>query len=380
MPATPILRLRGAACALAFIALAALAACSRSEAPRAPAAVPVTITRATLQDVPVRLDAPGSVEAVNSVAVTAQIDGQLLESLVQDGADVEKGQLLFRIDPRPAEAALRQAEAELARARALLAEARSRVERYAPVADKGYVSADQMQQYRTAPAAAAGAVRVDEANVAAARLELGYTEIRAPIAGRLGRILVQPGNVVRANGGTPLVTINQIAPIYVGFALPGRILGRLLAAQSAAPLAVAARVPGLAAPVDGRVAFIDNAVDTATGTIRLRGEFANAGHLLWPGQLVGVSLTLGIDRAAVVLPDGAVRNGPDGTYVFIVCEDGSAAQRRVAVARVADGQAVIESGLEAGETVVLDGQSRVQDGTPLAFDRPAADGAADAAR
>ena len=357
-----------------------LAACSRSEAPRAPVAVPVTITRAVLRDVPVRLDAPGSVEAINSVAVTAQIDGQLLESLVRDGADVEKGQLLFRIDPRPAEAALRQAEAELVRARALLAEARSRVERYAPVADRGYVSADQMQQYRTAQAATAGAVRVDEANVAAARLELGYTEIRAPIAGRLGRILVQPGNVVRANGGAPLVTINQIAPIYVSFSLPASALGRLLAAQKAAPLAVEARVPGLAAPAEGRVAFIDNAVDTTTGTIRMRGEFANAEHLLWPGQLVGVGLTLGVDANAVVLPDGAVRNGPDGSYVFIVREAGSAAQRAVGVARVADGLAVIESGLEAGETVVLDGQSRVQDGSPLAFDPPAADGSADAAQ
>jgi len=375
MQPIPLTLFRGAACA--FV-LSLLAACSRSEVPQGTMAVPVTITRAVLRDVPLLLNAPGNVEAVHSVAVTAQIDGQLLESLVRDGADVAKDQLLFRIDPRPARAALRQAEAELERARALLAEASSRVERYGSVADRGYVSADQMQQYRTAHAAAAGTVQVDEANVAAARLELGYTEIRAPIAGRLGRILVQPGNVVSANGGDPLVTINQIAPIYVSFAVPASALGRLLAAQNAAPLRVEARVPGLPGPIEGRVAFIDNAVDTATGTIRLRGEFANEDHLLWPGQLVSVSLTLGVDENAVVLPDGAVRNGPEGTYVFVVDDEGRAVQRRVGVARVADGLAVIEDGVDVGDTVVLDGQSRVQDGALLAFDPPAVDDSVEA--
>ena len=375
MQPIPLTLFRGAACA--FV-LSLLAACSRSEVPQGTMAVPVTITRAVLRDVPLLLNAPGNVEAVHSVAVTAQIDGQLLESLVRDGADVAKDQLLFRIDPRPARAALRQAEAELERARALLAEASSRVERYGSVADRGYVSADQMQQYRTAHAAAAGTVQVDEANVAAARLELGYTEIRAPIAGRLGRILVQPGNVVSANGGDPLVTINQIAPIYVSFAVPASALGRLLAAQNAAPLRVEARVPGLPGPIEGRVAFIDNAVDTATGTIRLRGEFANEDHLLWPGQLVSVSLTLGVDENAVVLPDGAVRNGPEGTYVFVVDGEGRAVQRRVGVARVADGLAVIEDGVDVGDTVVLDGQSRVQDGALLAFDPPAVDDSVEA--
>lgn len=358
----------------------ALVACSDERAPPKPAAVPVTVTRAVARDVPVLVSAPGSVETINSVAVRAQIEGQLIESQVKDGADVERDQLLFRIDPRPAQAALQQAQSALAKDQATLAQARSQVERYRDVAAKGYISADQMEQYRTNLGVAQAAVKVDEANVAAATLTLGYTQIRAPIAGRIGRILVQPGNVVKAGDANPLVVINQIEPIYVNFALPSSLLGRVLAAQRQAPLAVRANVIGIDAPVEGKVAFVDNAVDTTTGTIKLRGEFANAEHVLWPGQLVGVSLTLGHDANAVVLPDAAVQNGPNGNYVFVVKADGRAEQRAVKIARIVEGQAVIESGLAVGETVVLDGQSRVEDGTPLKIDAPAgAEPAAEAA-
>lgn len=365
------------AAAFVWSAGAVLGACSSERAPPKPAAVPVTVTRAVARDMPVLVSAPGSVETINSVAVRAQIEGQLLESLVEDGADVAKGQLLFRIDPRPAQAALQQAQSTLAKDQATLAQARSQVERYQDVAAKGYISADQMEQYRTNLGVASAAVKVDEANVAAARLTLGYTEIRAPIAGRIGRILVQPGNVVKTNDANPLVVINQVEPIYVNFALPSSLLGRVLAAQKQAPLAVRASVIGVDEPVEGKVAFVDNAVDTTTGTIKLRGEFANAGHVLWPGQLVGVSLTLGHDANAVVLPDAAVQNGPNGTYVFVVKAGELAEQRPVKIARVVEGQAVVESGLAAGETVVLDGQSRVEDGVQLKIDAPA--GAARAA-
>jgi multidrug efflux system membrane fusion protein len=368
--------------ATAFLCSAslALAACSDERAPSKPAAVPVTVTRAVARDMPVLASAPGSVETINSVAVRAQIEGQLLESLVKDGADVQRDQLLFRIDPRPAQAALQQAQSTLAKDQATLAQARSQVERYRDVAAKGYISADQMEQYRTNLGVAQAAVKVDEANVAAAKLTLGYTQIRAPIAGRIGRVLVQPGNVVKAGDPNPLVVINQIEPIYVNFALPSALLGRVLSAQKQAPLAVRASVIGIDAPIEGEVAFVDNAVDTTTGTIKLRGEFANAEHVLWPGQLVGVSVTLGHDANAVVLPDAAVQNGPNGTYVFVVKADGHAEQRAVKIARLVEGQAVVESGLAVGETVVLDGQSRVEDGTQLRIDAPAgADPAAEAA-
>jgi multidrug efflux system membrane fusion protein len=348
-----------AACAVA------LAACSRDKGAHVAPPAPVTVTKAAAKDMPVVLNAVGSVEPINSVSVKSLIDGQILESLVKDGDDVKQNQLLFRIDPRPAEAALKQAEAAQAKDEATLEQARSQVKRYAAIADKGYISADQMEQYRTNADAAAAAVKVDQANVAAAKVTLGYTEIHSPIAGRIGRILIQPGNLVKANDTNALVVINQIEPIYVNFALPGAQLGPVLVAQNASPLAVQASVTGVKKPVEGKVAFVDNAVDTTTGTVKLRASFGNPEHLLWPGQLVTVNLTLGIDKDAVVVPDRVVQNGPDGTYVFVVKSDQHAEQRKVDVKRTIDNQAVIGKGLAAGETVVLDGQSRVEDGAAL---------------
>jgi multidrug efflux system membrane fusion protein len=348
-----------AACAVA------LAACSRDKGAHVAPPAPVTVTKAASRDMPVVLNAVGSVEPINSVSVKSLIDGQILESLVKDGDDVKQNQLLFRIDPRPAEAALKQAEAAQAKDEATLEQARSQVKRYAAIADKGYISADQMEQYRTNADAAAAAVKVDQANVVAAKVTLGYTEIHSPIAGRIGRILIQPGNLVKANDTNPLVVINQIEPIYVNFALPGAQLGPVLVAQNAAPLDVLASVTGVPKPVEGKVAFVDNAVDTTTGTVKVRASFGNPEHLLWPGQLVSVNLTLGIDKNAVVVPDRVVQNGPDGTYVFVVKSDQHAEQRKVDVKRMIDNQAVIGKGLSAGETVVLDGQSRVEDGAAL---------------
>lgn len=342
-----------------------LAACSREKAQHVAPPAPVTVTKAAAKDMPVVLNAVGSVEPINSVSVKSLIDGQILESRVKDGDDVKQNQLLFRIDPRPAEAALKQAQAAQAKDEATLAQARSQVKRYAAIADKGYISADQMEQYRTNADAAAAAVKVDQANVAAAKVTLGYTEIHSPIAGRIGRILIQPGNLVKANDTNALVVINQIEPIYVNFALPGAQLGLVLVAQNASPLAVQASVTGVPKPVDGKVAFVDNAVDTTTGTVKLRASFGNPEHLLWPGQLVTVNLTLGVDKNAVVVPDRVVQNGPDGTYVFVVKADQHAEQRKVDVQRMIDNQAVIGKGLAAGETVVLDGQSRVEDGAAL---------------
>jgi len=343
------------------LALALLAGCSRDRPAHAPPPAPVTVIKAAVRDMPILVSAPGSVEAINSVSVKSLVDGQLMEALVKDGADVAKDQLLFRIDPRPAQAVLQQAVSAQAKDQATLEQARSQVERYKDIAAKGYLSADQMEQYRTNLGVAMAAVKVDEANVAAAKVTLGYTDIHAPIAGRIGRILIQPGNVVKANDTNALVTINQIEPIFVNFALPSSLLGRIQVAQKLAPLAVQASVIGIEKPIEGKVAFVDNAVDTTTGTIKLRGEFANTEHALWPGQLVTISLTLGHDANAIVLPDHAVQNGPNGAYVFVVKDDHTAEQRNVTVARIVEGQAVVEKGLAAGETVVLDGQSRVED-------------------
>ncbi len=356
--------------AVALVTLALVSACSREQAPPKRAPVPVTAVTAATRDMPVLVSAPGSVEAINSVAVKSLVDGQLLEVRIRDGADVHAGELLFRIDPRPAQAALQQALSAQAKDQAALEQARSQVKRYQDLAAKGYLSADQMEQYRTNLQAAIASVKVDEANVAAARVTLSYTDIHAPISGRIGRILIQAGNVVKANDTNPLVTINQIEPIYVSFSLPSALLGRMQVAQKGGALAAQARVIGIDQPVEGKVAFIDNAVDGATGTVKLRAEFANDGHVLWPGQLVNVNLTLGHDANAVVVPQQTIQNGPDGSYVFVVRADHTAEQRAVAVARVVAGEAVVAQGLAAGETVVLDGQSRVEDKTPLAVAAP----------
>ena len=340
----------------------ALAACAREQAPPPVTPAPVTVVKAIAREMPELATAVGAVEAINSVAVKSLIDGQLQRSLVKDGDTVALNQPLFRIDPRPSEAALHEADASLAKDQAALGQARSHVQRYAPIAEKHYISADQMEQYRTNLNTAAASVRVSQASVASAKLTLAYTDIRAPLSGKIGRILVQPGNLVKANDTNALVVINQIEPIYVTFALPGPLLGQVLVAQTSAPLRVSASIAGIAAAVEGKVAFIDNAVDSSTGTIKLRGEFANKEHLLWPGQLVGVSLVLGHDANAVVVPDRAVQNGPDGQYVFVVDAKQRVEQRSIDVARVIGGDAMIAKGLAAGESVVLDGQSRVENG------------------
>jgi len=349
----------------AFACATLIVACSGEKAAHAPPPAPVTVTKAESRDMPIESQAVGSVEPINSVSVKSLIDGQILESLVKDGDNVAQNQLLFRIDPRPAQAALKQAEAAQTRDEATLAQARSQVKRNEAIAAKGYISADQMEQFRTNADAAAAAVKVDQANVSAAKVTLGYTEIHSPIAGRIGRILIQPGNLVKANDTNPLVVINQIEPIYVNFALPGSQLGPVIVGQRESPLSVQATVAGLPKPVDGKVAFIDNAVDSTTGTVKVRAEFENPEHLLWPGQLVNVNLTLGHDQNVVVVPDRVVQNGPDGTYVYVVSADNKAEQRKIGVRRMIDNQAVIDTGLAAGETVVLDGQSRVENGAAL---------------
>jgi multidrug efflux system membrane fusion protein len=349
-------------CTVACIALAMLAGCSAPPPPATESVVPVSVAVATKKAVPDLVSAIGTVEAINSVAVKSLVDGQLMECAVKDGEDIEAGQLLFRIDPRPAQAALAQAQAALAKDVSARELARAQVERYKPVADKGFISADQMQQYVTAFDAAAASVKVDQANVDAAKLTLGYTDIHAPIAGRAGRVLVQPGNLVKANDASPLLVINQIAPIYVGFSIPGKLVDRVRQAQALASLAVQARADGLASPQDGELAFVDNAVDAATGTVKLRARFANAGEQLWPGQFVNVTLNFG-NEDGIIVPGAAVKAGPDGSYVFVVKPDGRAEQRGVEVARSIDGEAVVSKGLRAGENVVTDGQSRLADGT-----------------
>lgn len=350
--------------ALAVLAAALLAACSQPSATKAEAAAPVTVATVEKRSVPEELTAVGSVEAINSVAVKSLVDGQLLESPVRDGEDVKKGQLIFRIDPRPAQAALAQANAALAKDVAARDLAQAQVDRYKPIAAQHYISADQMQQYFTALEAAAASVKVDQANVEAQKLTLSYTDIHAPIDGRAGRILIQPGNLVKANDTNALLTINQLAPIYVNFAIPGSDVDRVRVAQAGGVLAVRASGSGFRQPIDGTLSFVDNAVDPTTNTVKLRASFANTDARMWPGQFVDIRLTLGHDTDAIAVPDAAVKAGPDGNYVFVV-ENGTAHQRDVTIARSVGGVSMIAKGLQAGESVVTDGQSRLVDGSKV---------------
>lgn len=358
---------------LRFVALSmplVLAACSGAPPPPPEPIVPVGIAKTERKAVPELLTAVGSVEAINSVAIKSLVDGQLLESNVKDGENVKKGRLLFKIDPRPAQAALAQVNAALAKDVAARDLALAQVNRYKPVAAKGFISADQMQQYLTAFEAAAASVKVDQANVEAAKLTVAYSDIHAPIDGRAGRILVQAGNLVKANDTQALLTLNQLAPIFVNFAVPGQYVDRVRAAQAKGVLGVKASSAGIEGRISGELSFVDNAIDPTTNTVKLRASFANADERLWPGQFVDIELTLGSDADALAVPEGAIKAGPNGSYVFVVRPDGRAEQRAVTVARSVNGDAMIAKGLSVGETVVTDGQSRLVDGSRVKVAEP----------
>jgi multidrug efflux system membrane fusion protein len=343
----------------------ALAACSGKPPPPKEAAVPVDIAKVVRKTVPDLISAPGSVEPIDTVAVKSLVDGQLLEAHVKDGDEVKKGDLLFKIDPRPAQAVLAQTQAALAKDIAARDLAKAQLDRYEPVASKGFISADQMQQYRTAFAAAAASVKVDQANVDATKLTLGYTDIFAPIDGRAGRILVQAGNLVKANDTQPLLTINRLSPIYVNFSVPGAYVDRVRSAQAKGKLPVFASGQGLDGNIDGELSFVDNAVDPTTNTVKLRASFANTDEHLWPGNFVNMTLTLGTDSNALVVPDAAVKAGPKGSYVFVIDGDNKAQQREVKVVRTVNGETMISDGLAENDKIVTDGQSRLVNGTKV---------------
>jgi len=353
--------------ALLLLALAA-AGCSdsKSAAEKKAAAVPpapVTVARAEHKTVPLTITAIGNVQPIESVAVKARIDGQIMTVHVRDGQDVRKGQLLFELDARSLEAQLKQLQAQEARDRALLANTRSLEQRYLELQGKGFVSEEALTQARTGREAAEATVAADRAAVETARVQLSYTRMTAPIHGRVGRVQVTVGNTVQANADDPLVLINQVAPIYVSFAVPERFLAQIRGFNAQRALTVVARQEGSGAPpVSGKLTFIDNAVDPQTGTIRLHATFVNADRQLWPGQFVTTTMTLSEQANALVVPAQAIQNGPNGPYVFVVKDDQSADLRPVVVERTEGENAVIAKGLVAGETVVTTGQLRVTPG------------------
>lgn len=325
---------------------------------------------------PVTVAAVGAAESISSVQIHAQVTGQLRDIHFAEGRDVAKGQLLFELDPRPFELALAQAQAVLAKDAAQNTNAQQEIARYQALVDRGLISHEQYESVAATAAAAEATTGADRSAVDTARLNLQYTRIAAPVSGRAGALMVHVGDLVRANDTMPMVTINQMVPINVGFAVPGKLLDDIRHYQAAAPLRVEA-VPARAdeSHPSGRVTFIDNQVDPATGTIKLKALFDNANRLLWPGEFVNVNLQLTTDANAIVAPAAAVQTSQKGQYVYVVKEDQTVDMRSVMVERTAGADAVIASGLEPGETVVTDGQLRLTPGARIENSAVATSGA-----
>ncbi len=329
--------------------------------------VPVTVATATLAPAPYVVVADGTVEPLQTVQMESQVGGVLLSVDFTEGQEVTKGQPLFHIDPRPFQAALRQAEANLARDEAQAINSLRDAERYQKLVELDYVTRSQADQAEATARAQAANVKADSAAVENARLNLSYTVIPAPISGRTGAVLVRQGNLVKPNT-SPLVVINQIRPIMVRFPIPGRVLPLVQKYGSDEPL------QATVTPAEGEegsggmeetgtLTFVDNAVDPQTGTVLLKARFDNRDRALWPGEYVSVRLQVYVQANALLVPQAAPVAEQDGSFVFVVADDGSAHRRKVVLGRTLGDQVIVDSGLEAGERVVTDGQSRLAEGT-----------------
>jgi membrane fusion protein, multidrug efflux system len=335
--------------------------CSKPSAERTPP-VPVQVAAAMRISAPVTVSANGVVEPLQAVSVQAQVGGMLDAVGFREGDDVQAGQVLFRLDPRPIEAALRQAEATLARDRAQAENAQRDADRYRVLVEKDYVTKAQADQADASSAALQATVLADRAAVDNVRLNLNYATIRAPITGRTGRLLVRRGNLVRANA-EPLVVINQLRPILVRFPIVQQDFPALQrrAARGGVTVRISAADSSRVGE-DGALAFLDNTVDSLTGTVTAKARFANAANVLWPGEYVRVDVELEVQPEAIAVPTRAVLPGQDGSYVFVIGADSKAQVRPIAAGHAVGELTVVTRGLGAGEQVVVDGQSRLAQG------------------
>jgi len=325
-------------------------------------AVPVTVAKVVQKTVPVTFRAIGHVEAIATVAIKARIGGELLKAWFTEGQSVVRGATLFTIDPRQYEAALRLVEAQLAKDAALLAKAEADIKRYEGLVKQDFVTRELYDQIVANAAALRAGVAADQATVDNAKLQLAYCTITAPVEGRTGNLNVKVGNLVKADDATPLVTINQIRPIFAAFSVPAQLLPQVTK-HDGNRITVTATLPqNTGAPEEGALTFVDNAVDTATSTILLKATFANRDDRLWPGQFVDIVVTLGEEPNRIVAPAPAVQTSQQGQYVFVVKDDQTVELRPVKVDRMDEAEAVIDKGVSAGETVVTDGQIRLVPG------------------
>jgi multidrug efflux system membrane fusion protein len=352
-------------------------------------AVPVVTTHVIRKAVPITIPAVGTVEAVNTVQVRSQVVGQLIGIRFKEGDEVAKGQLLFTIDPRPFQTALEQAQGTLARDTATAANQQAEQARFGALFQQRLISREQYDAQTATAKSSEATLQVDRAVMKSAQLNLQYTRITAPIAGKTGTLGVHTGDLVRANDTTPMVVINPVSPIAVTFSVPGRYLSDIRRYQSQQPLTVQSRtqpgvLPGaqtlapsvsapdvpLSAPAgqleEGRVTFLDNAVNTGTGTITLKGLFGNTDRALWPGLFVQVTLNLATEQHALIVPESAVQPAQEGQYVYVIKPDRTAEMRPVTVERQQGQEMVITKGLSEGEEVVTDGQLRLTPGAHVA--------------
>lgn len=350
---------------IGILTLAFLTACGSKQNPQAAAPgagrppAPVVVSKVEQRDIPVQITAIGNVEAYQTVQIRSQVNGQIDKIYFREGEDVHKGQLLYTLDKRPFQAALGQAQGNLKRDEAQAANAKQEADRYTDLESQGVISREQADAQRTQSSSNAAAVYADKAAVDAAKVQLQYTDIYAPIDARTGALMINMGNLVKANDTPYLVQLNQITPIYVTFTVP-EVRLRDVRQFAARKLKVLAYPKGQNAnPSEGELTFIDNTVDPQTGTVKLKATFANKDKHLWPGEFVNVVLNLSMMNNATIVPTLAVQSGQQGDYVFVVTNDGIAEPHQVTTAGTYKNLTLIKSGLNPGDTVIVDGQLRV---------------------
>jgi membrane fusion protein, multidrug efflux system len=377
-------RVVGAAVAVALVAAAVVwwhrtGADVPQAAAQGPApGIPVTAGTVAIEDVPVFLHGIGTVQAYNSVAIKSRVDGQIVSVAFKEGQDAKEGDLLFQIDPRGYQAALEQAQAAKQKDEANLAGAQADLDRYEKLLTPGWQTRQSYDQQKAQVAQLQAAIKGDIAQIDTAKINLGYTDIRSPIDGRLGARLVDKGNIVHANDNTALVMITELKPIFVSFTLPQETLDDVHGNNKQNPLVVRAYSgDGKKQLSEGKLTLIDNMIDQTTGTIHLKARFDNDDERLWPGEFVSLRVILSTRRGVATVPQQTVQQGPNGHYAYVIKPDNTVERRSVEVASIQDGVAVIAKGLAANERVVVDGQFRLTEGArvnPTAAGPPAAAG------